>query len=168
MLHLALTVKSDTDKVVAQQPEYLLAGLEMKGSFGQHRLARQHWPPDLLRDLRRPIVILVVFPRQSNQKTGVGDGLHRREKPFRVETSRGPPLMMPTYFLQASFLLAGASCERPFSTNWRTTRPTGSPVSRAFSRRRSRSSCGSRMLSVLPIRQDCNTNASRLGSPPNY
>ena len=102
-------------------------------------------------------MVLVVVPGKRHQQAGVGNGPHSRENPLRLETSGGPPLIIPTYFRHASFPLAGWSLESPFSTHCRTTRPTGNPVRRALARRRSSSSSGRRIVSVLLISHNCNT-----------
>src|SRR5271156_3595041 len=79
----------------------------------------------------------------------VCDGIHLREYPLRDERSGGPSFKMPAYFLQGaslSFSLASVS-----SSDMRTSRPAGSPVMRDFSRNRSSSSSGRRIVSVLLI-----------------
>src|SRR5712671_619565 len=122
-------------------------------SLCEHRLARQSGPCDLPCYLDSPIVILVVFPCQGHQQARIGDGFHPREKPLREETSGGPPLITPAYFLQG----CSVSLESAVSRDSRTTRPTGRPVRRDFSRSRSSNSSGKRTVSVLLIRSNCNS-----------
>src|SRR5216684_95953 len=131
-------------------------------SFCQHSLARQSGPCDLPCYLDSPIVILVVFPCQGDQQACIGDGVHPREKPLREETSGGPPLITPAYFLQG----CSGSLESAVSRDSRTTRPTGRPVRRDFSRSRSSNSSGRRIVSVLLIVNYCNTSGVRLDKLP--
>jgi hypothetical protein len=73
----------------------------MKRGLCQHRLAGQGGPVDLLPDFSSPVVMVVALSRQADKQAGIGYGVHRRENPLRVETSGGPPLMIPTYFRHA-------------------------------------------------------------------
>ena len=61
--------------------------------------------------------------------------------------------MVPAYFIQAGSF----SFPKVDSNDSRTTLPTGKPVRRDFSRKRFSSSSESRIVSVLLIRQYCNT-----------
>src|ERR1700693_1754175 len=110
----------------------------MKCGFGKDRLASQDRPFNLLCDFHGPIVILILVSCNRHEQTCVRDGIHPRENPLREETSGGPPLITPAYFLQGCAL----SFESVVSSAWRTTRPTGSPVRREICRSRSRSSLG--------------------------
>ena len=78
-----------------------MAGLQVERCFGQYSFAGQNRPANVLGDFNGPIVILVVFPRQGDKESGIGDGFYPRENPLRLDTSRGPPLIMPANSLQA-------------------------------------------------------------------
>jgi hypothetical protein len=69
--------------------------LEVESGLSQHRFTGYRGPCKLRADFDRPIMVLISLPGEGNQETSVGDGIHPRENPFRDETSRGPPLMIP-------------------------------------------------------------------------
>src|ERR1700683_2430328 len=120
----------------------------MESGFRQHCLAGQKRQAERRSKISCPQVMPVLFPQQGDKITGIYDGIHySRENPLRDETSRGPPLITPANSSNGFF----SSREREFSTAWRTTRPTGSPVRRDFWRSRSISSCGRRTVIVLLI-----------------
>ncbi len=83
--------------------------------------------------------------------------IYFRENPLRDDKSRGPPLMIPTYFLHGGSSFVSGSSDSAFSRDWRTILPAGSPVRRALSRSRSITSLVRRIVSVLLIWQNCNT-----------
>jgi hypothetical protein len=127
----------------------------MKCRFGQNGLARQDRPRDSLCYFKSPIAKLVSRPHKGYEKPRVRDDVHLREKPLREERSGGP-ITVPAYFIHGcSFSVQ--SLESVVSKASRTTRPTGSPVRRATCRRRSSNSLGRRIVSVLPIGNNCNT-----------
>src|ERR1017187_955571 len=122
-------------------------------------------PPEPLRTSEGVIEIrrIVQWPSRGVHPRGVAAqpgslcrqsrGFYLRENPLREERSRGPPLIMPANSIsRLSF-----SGVRVASMDWRTSRPIGRPVRRAFFRSSSSSSSGRRMVSVLLIRQHCNT-----------
>src|ERR1700716_2622146 len=121
--------------------------------FCEDGLARQSGPCDLSRHLDSPFVILIIFPGKGHQQAGIGDGVHPRENPLREDTSGGPPLITPAYFLHGCSLSLSLllPLESAVSSDSRTTRPNGRPVRRDFSRNRSSNSSGSRIVSVLLI-----------------
>src|SRR5580700_748198 len=129
----------------------------MEGRLSKHSLTSQDRPRDLCSYFNSPIVVLVSFSYQRHQQAGIGNRVHPREKPLREETSGGPPLIMPAYFFHTGSLFSSFSFERVASRDRRTSRPAGNPVMRDFSRRRSSSSSGRRIVSVLLIVHYCNT-----------
>src|SRR5579864_7175763 len=100
----------------------------MKRGFREHRLAGQNRPCDLPGYFHSPIVILVFLSGQGHEQACICDCIHPRENPLREETSGGPPLITPAYFLQGSS--SSLSLESVVSRDSRTTRPTDSPVRR--------------------------------------
>jgi hypothetical protein len=78
--------------------------------------------------------------------------IYVREKPFREETSAGPPLIAPAWRMKRCLPpdFADSNCSR-------TSRPTGRPVRREVSLSQSRSSSVRRIVIVRLIRQSCNT-----------
>jgi len=104
-------------------------------------------------------MMAVLSVSERHQKSGVGNRLHLREKPFRVERSAGPATK-PARRKKGRFsaLLACSSCSRMM-------RPRGTPVSRAVCVSHSARSSGSLMVSVLLICPNCNTHAAAQKRP---
>lgn len=100
---------------------------QMKRRFGEHRLAGQCRSIQLGSELNGPAMVLVTRSRKGHQKTGVGQRLHFDEKPFRLETFEGPPLMVPANRMYGLFLsFSGVALS---ASSWFLTRsPMDSPV----------------------------------------
>ncbi len=90
-------------------------------------------------------MVLIFTIAEGDQETCIGDGLHLREKPFRVDKSAGP-VTAPASRRKAwlSDFLALSNCSR-------IIRPFGTPVLRAVSASHSANSAGTRTVSVLLI-----------------
>jgi len=99
-------------------------------------------------------MMAVLSISERDQESGVGNRLHLREKPFRVERSAGPATK-PARRKKGRFsaLLACSSCSRMM-------RPRGTPVSRAVCVSHSARSSGSLTVSVLLICSNCNTSGA--------
>ena len=63
---------------------------EVKRRFGEHRLAGEEGFGHAARDADGPVVVLVVAIGKRHEEAGVGDALHVREKPLRVERLLSP------------------------------------------------------------------------------
>jgi hypothetical protein len=87
-------VELRTQEVRSYQIQNELNRTQVIGGFGQDWFARQCWSAQPSRDLHCPIVVEIPRVRKSDNKTGIGNGLHHRLKPFRVERFRGP-LILP-------------------------------------------------------------------------
>src|SRR2546430_6646353 len=98
---------------------------------------------------------------ERDQKTSIGNRLHLREKPFRVERSGGPSTTpaKPRKGRLADFLALSSSI--------RTTRPRETPDSRATRFSHSERSSGSRTVSVLLICSRSEEHTSELQSQSN-
>lgn len=77
------TVERNGDEVIREHLEHDGCIAEVKRRLGKNRLARQQWLLDLFRNRDSPAVMLVTPIRETDKQAGVGDSLHRREKPFR-------------------------------------------------------------------------------------
>lgn len=62
--------------------------LQVTRCFRENCLARRQRLRDSGGDLRRPRVVFINC--KQNQKSRIGDALHRRENPLRAETPRAP------------------------------------------------------------------------------
>src|SRR6266478_10085812 len=61
----------------------------------------------------------VAASGESNQEAGIGDTFHLVEKPFRSETSRGPPRIRPASRINFRDLRSPAlACSRCERLNW--------------------------------------------------
>jgi len=93
---------------------------------------------------------------ERHPKTGVGDCIHLREKPLRIERSLGPA-MAPAWRRNGR-----PAAFRAFSSSSRTMRPFGKPASRAVWSSHFARSSGSRTVIVLLICSKCNPNHVRV------
>lgn len=83
-------VKGERSQALPQHREDQPDALEMKGRLSQHGFASQQWFGDSLGDPNCPLVVPIAPIREGNEKAGIGDPLHGREKPFRSDRSFGP------------------------------------------------------------------------------
>jgi hypothetical protein len=83
-------IEGQDDQPLSDHGEDEGHALEMEGRFRQHRLARQEGVGHALSDGDGPIVMSVIAVGEGHEKARVGDPLHEREKPFRLERSFGP------------------------------------------------------------------------------
>src|SRR5437868_13142084 len=100
----------------------------MEGGLGEDRLAGEQRSFNLLCHRSRPAVVRVVAIGEGEQKAGVSDAFHLREKPLRRERSAGPSTaparLMKAWSLSLDSDFARSNCSR-------TIRPAGMPVRRA-------------------------------------
>jgi len=71
------------DQSIGHERQRQNAASKMKRRLGQHRLASQQRFGDPLRELDRPLMVTIAPVAKRNQKTGVRDRSHSREKPLR-------------------------------------------------------------------------------------
>src|SRR5204862_2493924 len=116
---------------------------DLKRGFSKHRLARQKWFGNLSRHRCCPLVVLVVAVDESDYEAGICNCFHR-EKPFRLERSRGP-LIFPACRMKDSSLCS----LRALSSCSRISLPTGIPVRRDSSVNQSSRSGGMRTVSIV-------------------
>ena len=121
--------------------------LSQHGFTGQQRLGYPFGNPDC------PVVVIIVAIREHDEKTCVGDGLHLRENPLRLERSVGPATA-------PAKRRNGRPVESLAFSSWsRMMRPLGNPVSRAAWSSHSASSSGNRTVIGLLISRKCNPPA---------
>ena len=80
----------DRDQSGADHRQRDLDALQVKRRLRQNGLAGQERFSGSRRQTHRPVVMRIGTRRESHQEAGVGDALHRFEKPLRFDRSRVP------------------------------------------------------------------------------
>ena len=80
----------DRDQTLLHHVEHKPGVLQVERGFGQDRLARQERFGNAGTYANRPTVVDVVAVGERDEKTSIGNALHVREKPFLVDSVRGP------------------------------------------------------------------------------
>jgi hypothetical protein len=101
-LQMICRIKCEADQPLINHFQNQSDVLEMKSRFGKDSFARQQRRRDARCHFQCPIVMSVCLIRKCNQKAGVGDSLHEREKPLRFERSFGPRTV-PASFIKDCF-----------------------------------------------------------------
>jgi hypothetical protein len=63
---MVVAAEGDFDEAVSHHVEDERGVLKVEGGLRDHRLARQEWPGDLLRDRHGPVVVLIVAIRERD------------------------------------------------------------------------------------------------------
>ena len=115
-------VECQADEPLIHHGEDNGRALEVKGRFGENGFARQERFGYAGRELHRPGVVLVVGIGKRDQESRVGNSLHERVKPLRVDRSRAPRTVPASRMKDCSPPLS-----RAFSSCSRMIRPRGTP-----------------------------------------
>ena len=90
LVEMIAAVKRQRDQPVVQHRKCDRSVLEVKRGFRQYRLAGQKRLRDVGCDLHRPSMVFIVSVGERDQKSRIGNSLHERENPLRVDKSRAP------------------------------------------------------------------------------
>src|SRR5579863_7529115 len=97
LLQITGQVEGHSQHLAPHQGQDIGTRAQMKGGLGQHRLTGDYGLSDVLGNVYSPCVMMVSLIAERHDEASVGDGLHRREKPFRDDKSDGP-LILPARF----------------------------------------------------------------------
>jgi hypothetical protein len=128
--------------------------LQVECRFRDYRFTSQQWFRHSSRELRCPLVMLVIGIRKCHQEPRVSNSLQDRENPLRLERSRTPRTEPASLINEGSL-----PPSRAFSSCSRTMRPFGTPDCLDACSSQSASSLVSRIVIVLLIWRKCNTGA---------
>lgn len=123
-----IAVEREGDQPVLDHRKHDANVIEMEGGFRKNGFARQERFRQTLCDADCPVVVHVASSGECDQKAGIREAVHFLEKPWRDETSDGPPRMMP-----ARRINFGRSLRRARSSWSRMILPRGRPLIADFS-----------------------------------
>ncbi|MEO6971046.1 MAG: hypothetical protein ABI217_09155, partial [Chthoniobacterales bacterium] len=92
---MVVAVKGKSEQLLRDHFQDNRDAAEMEGRFRQDRFAGQLRLGHLFGDTHGPAMVSVAGIGESDEKSSVGDAFHCFAKPFRVERSAGPFLIVP-------------------------------------------------------------------------
>lgn len=116
-------VKRERNQALIDHRQSHRGTLEVKCGLRKHSLASQKRFGEPNRNLSSPPMVFIVGIRKRHQKPRIGNALHEREKPLRVDRSRVPCTEPASLINDGDFPLF-----RALSSCSRTMRPLGIPV----------------------------------------